>query len=168
MTQIDVIDTMLGEDAAGAVSGLRAQKPELATQMQAYYETVFDPAPESAAALSPAERWAAAIRTASHTGSTTVVSWYSNQAVRADVPEAIIATALDIENVEFGSERLDAIMRHVDLVTTSPVESRREDIEALAGAGLSPTGIVALSQVIAYVSYQLRLVAALRAIGGSK
>ncbi|MCC6673573.1 MAG: hypothetical protein IT339_00140 [Thermomicrobiales bacterium] len=168
MTQFDVIDTILGEDAAAAVADLRAQKPELATQMQAYYETVFDPTPESAAALSPAERFAAAIRTASHTGSTNVVSWYSNQAVRTDVPESVIAAALELDSIRSGNDRLDAILRHVDLVTARPVESRRDDIEALSEAGLSPIGIVALSQVIAYVSYQLRLVATLRALGGSK
>jgi uncharacterized protein YciW len=63
---------------------------------------------------------------------------------------------------------MGAIMRHVDLIVTRPVDSSRADIEALANAGLSPTAIVALSQVVAYVSYQLRLIAAFRALGEPK
>ncbi len=38
---------------------------------------------------------------------------------------------------------------------------------ALSDAGLSPQGIAALSQVVAYVSYQLRLIATLRALGAA-
>ena len=38
-------------------------------------------------------------------------------------------------------------------------------LHALAAAGLTPGAILALSQTVAFVSYQLRLVALLRALG---
>ena len=165
MNQSDVIDELLGEPAAQSVRELRGQNSELAEQMQAYYDAVFDPSPESAAALSPGERWTVAIRTAAHTGSTAAVAWYATQARAAGVDEAAIRWATEIARSRSGDPRTDAIMRHVDLIVDRPAESRRADIDALSQVGLSPGGIVALSQVVAYVSYQVRLVAALRAIG---
>jgi uncharacterized protein YciW len=168
MTRLDVIDSILGPHAAAAIAPLREQKPELATQMQDYYDAVFDPAADSAAALSTNERWLIAVRTASHTGSAAVVDWYSDAAIRSGVDDTAFALATDVSTPWSGEPRMTAMMRHVDLIVTHPVDSSRADIEALTSAGLSPTAIVALSQVVAYVSYQLRLVAAFRALGESE
>lgn len=165
MMRIDVIDTLLGPESAAAVAELRNQKPELAMQMQDYHDAVFEPALDSAEALSPSERWLIAVRTAAHTESDTVVDWYAEQARGSRVDGADIARAKDVATPWNGDQRIGAIMKHVDLIVTHPVDSSRADIEALANAGLTPAGIVALSQAVAYVSYQLRLVAALRALG---
>jgi len=167
MSQADVIDAVLGPEAAAAVEPLRAQKAELAAQMQDYYDAVFLPGPESTLALSPSERWLIAIRTASHTGSTSLVDWYVSRATDSGTSEALIAKAQDVSSPWNGDPRTTAIMRQVDLIVTRPVESSKADISALSDAGLSPQGIVALSQVVAYVSYQLRLIATLRALGAT-
>jgi hypothetical protein len=53
---------------------------------------------------------------------------------------------------------------HVDRNTTAPREAGPEHLRQLADAGLGPYDIVSLSQVIAFVSYQVRLVAALAAL----
>jgi uncharacterized protein YciW len=165
MTRTDVIDAVLGPETAAAVETLRAQKPELAAQLQDYYDAVFAPGEDSALALSPSERWLIVIRTASHTGSTSVVNWYVSQAAGAGTSDALIAKAQDVSVPWNGDPRTTAIMRHVDLIVTRPVGSGKSDIAALSDAGLSPQGIVALSQVVAFVSYQLRLIATLRALG---
>ncbi len=165
--RVDVIDSILGVEAAGAVATLRSQKPELASQLQDYYDAVFLPATDSSAALSPAERWLIAIRTASHTRSGAAVDWYSAQADTSKVEEGLIVKARNAAEPWNGDPRSNAIMRHVDLIVTHPVDSSQSDIDALADGGLSPMAIVALSQVVAYVSYQVRLVATLRALGAS-
>lgn len=165
MTDIDVIDAILGPESATAVAPLRTAKPELSAQLQDYYDAVFGAAADSARQLSPAERWLIAIRTASHTSSTSVVDWYAAQARNAGVSDASIEQAKNSSDAWKGDPRIAAIMRHVDLIVTHPVDSTRADMEALLDAGLTPGGIVALSQVVAYVSYQLRLVATLRALG---
>ena len=46
-----------------------------------------------------------------------------------------------------------------------PAAVRPADLRALKDAGYSPAGILSLSQTIAFVSYQLRLIAGLRALG---
>ena len=66
-----------------------------------------------------------------------------------------------------GDARWAAILRHVDLVTTQPKAATRADIEALRAAGLAEADIVRLSQLIAFVNYQVRVAAALRLIGAA-
>lgn len=163
----DVIDQILGDARTERVIGLRNRKPELVEQMQAYYSAIFAPSPDSAAELSQADRMVAAIRTASHTGSASVVDWYGARAREAGVTEEQIDRARDVATSWPSGDRLGPVMRHIDLVTARPVDSSRADIQALLDTGLSPAGVVVLSQVVAYVSYQLRLIAVFRALGES-
>jgi len=58
--------------------------------------------------------------------------------------------------------RLRAIIRHTDLVTVDPKDATGNDIAALKSAGVSEADIVRLSELIAFVSYQIRVVAGLR------
>lgn len=63
--------------------------------------------------------------------------------------------------------RLAAILRHTDLVTVQPSAAAAEDIEALTAAGVSEDDIVRLSELAAFVSYQIRLTVGLRLLGAS-
>ncbi len=60
--------------------------------------------------------------------------------------------------------RLAAILRHVSLVTTAPGSATRADLDALRNAGLTERDIVVVTQIVAFVSYQVRVVAGLRAL----
>ena len=61
-----------------------------------------------------------------------------------------------------GDARLEAIIRHTDLVTLNPKEATADDITALRSAGLDDADIVRLSELIAFVNYQVRVAAGLR------
>jgi uncharacterized protein YciW len=61
---------------------------------------------------------------------------------------------------------LGAAIRRADRITLDPGSAEAEHIDELVAAGLSPAAILSLSQVIAFVSYQVRFIAILRAIGG--
>ena len=84
-TSTDVIDQILGIDASSPIAALRAQRPELASQMQDYYDALFEPAGASASEFSRGERLLTAIRVASHTGSVAVIDWYELLAVSSGV-----------------------------------------------------------------------------------
>ena len=58
--------------------------------------------------------------------------------------------------------RLAALVRHVDKVTRTPRDATRADIEALKNVGVAEADVVRLSQLIAFVNYQVRVVAGLR------
>jgi uncharacterized protein YciW len=61
--------------------------------------------------------------------------------------------------------RLRAILRHTDLVTSNPKAVVAGDIPALTTAGVSENDIVRLSELVAFVSYQIRLTIGLRLMG---
>jgi uncharacterized protein YciW len=161
----DVIDAILGADATGKIAELRTRKPHLAEELQDYYRALFEPEALSAEAFPLADRYLIAVRVASHTGSAAVADWYANLATEAGVPGEMIARMRDIDTPWTDQNRFGAAVRRADLVTTRPSATEAGHIQELKDAGLSPAGILSLSQVIAFVSYQLRLIAGLRALG---
>ena len=58
--------------------------------------------------------------------------------------------------------RLQVLVRHVDLVTTHPKDATSSDIDHLKVAGIIDADIVRLSELIAFVNYQIRVVQGIR------
>ena len=56
------------------------------------------------------------------------------------------------------------LLRHANLVALRPGECGQADIDRLAALGLSPRDVVAVTQLVAFVPYQVRLLAGLRAM----
>lgn len=164
----DVIDQIIGDDPSGRIAALRAHKPELAEELQAYYLAIFEPSASSAAEFPLVDRALVAIRVASHTRSDAVVEWYARLAEENGAATALIARAKDVDTPWDDGSRRGAAISRADLVTTRPADTRASDIQLLKEAGLSPAGILSLSQTIAFVSYQLRLIAGLRAFGEAR
>jgi len=61
-----------------------------------------------------------------------------------------------------GDARMKAIIRHTDLVTMNPKDAKADDVSALRSAGLDDADIVRLSELIAFIAYQITVVAGLR------
>lgn len=163
---VDAINAILGADGR-RVDALRRRKPELADQLQAYYRAVFEPDADAAAALSLADRGLVAVRVASHTGSGAAADWYAGIAAAAGADAEAISGARDVSRPWTEPTRIAAAIRHADMLATRPVAAQPSHIAALKEAGFSPAGIMSLSQVVAFVSYQVRLIAGLRALGGT-
>jgi len=90
----------------------------------------------------------------------------NNESVLARHYETMFSVgSQEFANTEFdggNDARSKAIIRHTDLVTLNPKEATADDISALRDAGLCDADIVRLSELIAFVSYQIRVVAGLR------
>lgn len=73
-----------------------------------------------------------------------------------------------VEGPRFGAEgidgRLAAALEHAHLLVFRPREAAPEDLERLREGGWSVTGIVTLSQLVAFLSFQIRVVTALEAL----
>lgn len=164
----DVIDRIIGGDPEGRIAALRNRKPELIEELQDYYRSIFEPSSESAAAFSLGDRALVAVRVASHTGSGAVADWYAGVAADAGVPPDLIARARDVGSAWDDGMTLGAAIGRADLVTLRPADTEASDIRLLKDAGLTPAGILSLSQTIAFVAYQLRLIAGLRALGDAR
>jgi uncharacterized protein YciW len=161
----DVVDTILGASNTDTVRQLRNHKPELVKQDQNYYLAIFAPNPDSAAAFPLVDRALIAIRVASHTNSQSVVDWYTALAEENGATSGTIARIRDVATPWADATPLGAAVRHADIVTTAPAETRAANLQALKDAGFTPAGILSLAQTIAFVSYQIRLIAGLRAFG---
>jgi CMD domain protein len=63
--------------------------------------------------------------------------------------------------------KLSAALEHAHLLVFRPRDAAPPDLQALLDAGWSSTGIVILSQLVAFLSFQVRSVVGLRALGAS-
>ncbi len=136
----DLIDTLLGP----RVAALRAARPDFVRYTQGSYDAMV--APPSPEGLTASERALAAHRTAELSGHQALTAHYASLPTSSGPRDA-------------------AILRHAELLATKPNEATKADIEALQAAGLSPTEIVTLSQIVAFVAYQTRVAAGLALLG---
>lgn len=140
----DLIDRLGGLSDASPLLALRARRAEIRTRTQAAHDALLTP--RRPGLFPAAERAAVAERIATLAGDATLAAHYRGLAAGADARTALIA--------------------HAERVTLSPRDSRPEHLGALEAAGLDAHGVVALSQLIALVNYQVRLLAGLCALAG--
>lgn len=63
--------------------------------------------------------------------------------------------------------RLAAALEHAHLLVYRPRDAASDDMKALLAAGWSATGIVTFSQLVAFLSFQLRVVSGLRTLAAA-
>ncbi len=154
----DIFDTVLvraagippGHPLAGVLSG-RSNIIELTEKS---HDAAIQPEPPGG--LTHSERAALACRMARLNLDSELASHYETLIETGD--EIIADPSFD------GADhaRLKAIIRHTDLVTRSPKDAVAGDITALKAAGIPVEDIVRLSELIAFVNYQVRVAAGLR------
>lgn len=140
----DLIDRLAGFGPGHPLLDLRARRGEVRFRTQASHDALLSPAHPGA--LPAAERAAVAARLAALNGDHALSAHYAALAGDTAARAAVLA--------------------HAERVTLSPRESRPVHLAALADAGLDEHAVVALSQLIALVNYQARLLAGLRALNG--
>jgi alkylhydroperoxidase domain protein/CMD domain protein len=165
-TQTDVISALAGIQPGSPLAKLRAQRPEAMQHAQGSYRALF--APEQTNGLTHQERFATALRVASRHAAPEAIAHYRQQLLQAGATAEVV-TAVDTSAGDApaaASPRLRAILAHADLLGTHPVDAAPDHLQALADAGLTTTQIVVLSQIIAFISFQVRVIRALQLIGG--
>jgi alkylhydroperoxidase domain protein/CMD domain protein len=162
-TQTDVLNDLAGITAGSPLADLRAQRPEVATHAQGSYTALFDPA--NFGGLSAQERFVTALRVATLHAAGPAIAHYRQRLQDAGASQDIVLAAESAGSST--SARLAALLLHADLLATRPAQARPANLQALADAGLSTAAIVTLSQIIAFVSFQVRVLAALQLIGGA-
>jgi uncharacterized protein YciW len=60
--------------------------------------------------------------------------------------------------------RLAALLRYADVVAARPEDVTQDTIDALTALGMTPRDIVAVTQLVSFVPYQVRVIAGLRAM----
>ena len=143
----DIVDLAAGLAPDSPVAALRRQREAFARHTQGSHDVLL--APPDPGGVSLTERAAAALRVAEIEGDPPLVAHY----------QARLQALGDTH-----APPRPAILRHVELVATAPGSATQADIAALRAAGLAPRDIVVITQIVAFVSYQVRVVAGLRAL----
>jgi CMD domain protein len=157
------MDQLLGIAPGTALHELRQQRAVVVRHMQASDDAILRPANQ--AGFTHAERAAVALRIANKIGDANLASHYRNALEQIEPGSKLTAIVQDA-----GTSKADArfatILAHADRLTVDPDAARPEHLAALSAAGLSDRAILGLSQVVAYVNYQARVLAGLRMLGG--
>lgn len=159
----DVMDKLAGIADGSPLADLRRQRPDVARHLQGSDDVILSPREDGG--LTPAERAAAALRVATLLRDPVLSAHYRARLAMLD-PDGTLARTVE-GGARITELRWDAILAHVDLVTRGPGSAERKDIDNLLAAGLSSRAVVSLSQLIAYVNFQSRVLAGLRMLKGA-
>lgn len=158
----DAMDKAAGLSSNDAIYAARRFRPDFVKGAELCRISVLTPANDLG--LPSALRVALACRMAALNRDDALVEQYAAQL--ADLAPSPQFEALARGSVEL-EEPLATIARHADMVTSTPKVAEAGDIARLVAAGLSNPQIVALSELIAFVSFQVRVAAGLRLMRAS-
>ncbi|MGY8527556.1 CMD domain protein [Paracidovorax citrulli] len=161
----DLIDRLAGLQAGGATHTLRHRRDKVANATQGSYDALFDPALPG---LTLDERLSVALYAARLTPAAELLAHYRERLQQAGADAARIDAIAqgDVQTVE--PARLRAMLAFTRALIEKPVEGDRDALLTLPAAGLSTPEVVTLAQLIAFLSYQVRLVAGLRALDAAQ
>ncbi len=190
----DVIDRLVGIEPGDRLDTLRRARLVARENMQASYLALFEPATEGDA--TPRERYATAAFVTGVHREGVVAPFYAEALAALDIKLAE-AVAVEVAAVgttgPYGSfpagplsvedalgprfnvtrrdvlgGRISASLEHAHMLVFHPRDSSAVWLQGLLDAGWSTTGIVTLSQLVAFLAFQVRVVHGLRALVASE
>lgn len=159
----DVIASIVGIEAGSELAQVVEGRADIMALTQQTHDAALIPADPGG--LSHAERAALACRIAKINDDKDFEAHFEALLEKAGTTE-VTARIADIWFDGGTDGRLKALIRHTDLVAHAPKNATRRDIQLLQEAGFSDGDIVRLSELIAFVSYQIRVAAGLRLMRG--
>lgn len=197
MATKDIIDTLAGIEPGSALDAIRARRLQARDNAQKSYLSLFEPidagdvslVERAAVALfviglhrEPTMAGFYRAKLAATADGARLVEAVDVEIARGETSGpygAFPAGPLSVENEaglvyrvsaerkpELGA-RLAASLEHAHLLVFRPRDAAAADMKALLAAGWSNTGIVTFSQLVAFLSFQVRVVTGLRVLGAS-
>ena len=190
---VDVVDALVGIEEGTALDLTRNRRPETKANAQASYAALFSAGTGS---FTLTERLAVAVFVTGLNAQHETHTHYSRLLATADPKlesvvagymasaagsgpygnypqegplfgESVDGVRLGVSDPELG-ERLSAAIEHAHLLAFRPREASREDLGKLLSAGWDTAGIVSLSQLISFLSFQVRVVSGLRLLASTR
>lgn len=180
---MDALDRLVGIQPGSPLDAVRRRKPVTRDNAQASYEALL--APADLTEMSTAERASVAYFVAGLHADEAALAFYRTQVPEPALLDAEIAgaagmgpygrfpagplSAEDEPGPDYAPQhvtdtRLAAALAHTHMLVLHPRDAAPAHMRALEAAGWSATGIVTLSQLVAFLSFQLRAAAGLRAL----
>ncbi|MEO6364377.1 MAG: CMD domain protein [Caldimonas sp.] len=149
MPDTDVIDLAAGLAPGDPLYETRRFRAKFVEATQASHDALLV---QPVAGLSTADRLRVAVHACTVAGATRLAAHYADLLANADEQGASPSRALP-SMLQFAATLID-----------DPRRGDQAALAALQGAGLDDVAIVALAQLVAFLSYQLRVVAGLQAL----
>ncbi len=156
----DLIDTLVGLDPQGSTYAARHFRTKVLNGTQASYDALFSPA----LGLSLTYRWLVALYASRLSGANELAEHYLEQARANNVEESLIEAVESGQLDGVNDNILESILLFTRKLIQKPIEGDQAALLELKQVGVATPDIVALAQLIAFLSYQIRLVAGLKAM----
>jgi CMD domain protein len=163
---MDIINQLAGIADDSPLGKLRASREITFNAAQGSFKALLEP--DDLGGISRFERDAIAYRIAFLEQSKPLADLHRTRLQESGASNAEIEAIEDYPETGVLTAHLNAMLAHVDLLTLEPSAASPEALTALRAAGLSTRDIVTVSQLIAFVSFQVRLLASLRVMAESQ
>src|SRR6267154_454863 len=147
----DLIDTLAGIAPGSALDKARDNRPEARKHAQTSYDALFSP--KDFGGFSAIERFAVAAFVAGLHGRPETKDYYAG-----------LVYAIGASERHTLGPRLSTAFEHTHMLVLHPRDAAPPSLQALLDAGWSTTDIVTLSQLVSFLSFQIRVVAGLKAM----
>ncbi len=160
----DVIDAAVPLPPGHPVHALRQERPKVVASTQASYEGMFA---ADVRDISVTERLLVALHACRLSRADRLAAHYRLRLEEEGADGGVIA-AVDAGQVpQAAGERVRTILEFAGKLILRPLDGDRSAVEALVRVGLSTPAIVALSQLVSFLSYQIRVAAGLQALAAA-
>ena len=162
----DLVDRIVGLKPGSRTYEVRHQREKVAAATQGSYDALFDTSLDKDISLT--ERLLVALYACRLTPAPELATHYRERLLAVGCDAALVEIADRGEPKDVADPRLAAMLQFTRTLIEDPVEGDKAALLALPAAGISTPAVVALSQLIAFLSYQVRLVAGLKAMKASQ
>lgn len=157
----DLIDTLVGLGPTSALYATRHARHKVVNATQASQDLFFSPDADS---LPRHERLLIALYASLLSRSEAMAAHYRLELADSGAA-ATVCDAIEADTVDWlPASRIKAMLVFTRTLITRPVEGDQTALRTLREAGVSTPDIVTLAQLVAYLSYQIRVVAGLSAM----
>lgn len=152
---VDMMNTLAGLAPTSPLAAVRALRPDVVRHSQGSYDHLL--AAPTTPGLSLIERTLVALRVAVLTKSAPLLAHYQQRLAELGAAPATVTAVVEPTLTGTLDQRTVAMMRHVDLLTQAPGQATPDDLQKLQASGLRGPEIVTLAQLIAFLSFQVRV-----------
>ncbi|HEX8544304.1 MAG TPA: CMD domain protein [Pseudomonas sp.] len=161
----DALDNLLGIAPGSHLHQVRHARDKVVSATQGSHALFFSvQLPDG---LSLSERLLVAYYASRLTPNEVLTGYYLEQLSALDIDQALLAQIDADALASLGDPRLQAILGFTRTLILSPVAGDQQALQVLQQAGLTTAEIVVLAQLIAFLSYQVRLAAGLSALSSA-
>ncbi len=160
-TEHDTIDQLLILTPGMSTHAVRHEREKVVHATQGSEDGLFDP---KLPGLTLIERLLAALLACQLTPALELAKVYQSRLESNEADPLIIKLVSQAELSKVTDVRLKAILTFTHTLITDPIRADKHALVALQQAGLSTPEVVTLAQLIAFISYQVRLAAGLKAM----